>query len=484
MQKKFLSNLILVLILNVLVKPYYILGIDAEFLKRVEETNAGEYGEYFSLVGLTFIFNIFLDFGITNYNTTSVAQKEENVLHHFSGILSLRVLLIFGYVAMLALSGLFLGYSDHQFYLLSILALNQVLVAFILFFRSNLSGLLRFTEDSIVSVLDRAILVIICTMLLWSNIFDVNISIELFIWLQTVSYLITFIIAFFLVLRQTKFKGFSFNFKYFKVILSKSLPYALLILLMMISYRVDAVMLERMLVNGKREAALYAQGFRFFEAFTMIGYLFAGLLLPIFARMLAKKEEVSQMVYLSFKIILAIGVLIGIGGYVFSYDLMNMRYEVIQSDLEKSAASFRYLMVCFVAMCTTYIFGTLLTANGSLKYLNYLAAVGVVVNLVLNYFFIQADGAEGAAKASMITQIISALAQIFLAIKILKIKVEIKEVARMAVFIGGVAALSKAFDLGNWQYNLIMFFVAGGIWMLITGMLNPKKALDILKAKE
>jgi O-antigen/teichoic acid export membrane protein len=484
MQKKFLSNLILVLILNVLVKPFYILGIDAEFLKRVEEANAGDYGEYFSLVGLTFIFNIFLDLGITNYNTRSVAQKEENLDSHFSGILSLRILLIFGYILMLGLSGLLLGYSSHQFYLLSILGLNQVLVAFILFFRSNLSGLLRFKEDSIISVLDRAILVIFCTVILWSSLVQVEITIELFVWLQTLSYALTFVIALLLVLRQTKFKGIRFDFKYFRRILKRSLPYALLILLMMIYYRVDGVMLERMLVNGKREAALYAQGFRFFEAFTMIGYLFAGLLLPIFSRMISKKEEVSDMVYLSFKIILAIGILIGIGGYVFSYDLMNMRYEVIRVDLEKSAAAFRYLMVCFVAMCTTYIFGTLLTANGSLKQLNYMAAGGVVLNFVLNYYLIQSEGASGAAKASMITQGLTALAQIVLAVVILRLKIQWKELLRIVVFILGVAALSKAFNFDNWIYNIGLFLLCGGIWTLLSGMFQPKQALAILKTKE
>jgi len=299
-----------------------------------------------------------------------------------------------------------------------------------------------------------------------------------------VSYALTFVVAFFLVLRQTKFNGLSFDFTYFKTILKRSLPYALLILLMMIYYRVDGVMIERMLVNGKREAALYAQGFRFFEAFTMIGYLFAGLLLPIFARMLSKNEDISAMVYLSFKIILAIGVLIGIGGYVFSYDLMNLRYEVIQEDLEKSAAAFRFLMVCFVAMCTTYIFGTLLTANGSLKQLNYMAAGGVILNFVLNYFLIKSEGAEGAAKASMITQGLTALAQIILAITILKIKIDFKELLRMAVFIVGVAALSKAFSFDNWIYNVVLFFACGGLWVLLSGMVQPKQALAILKQRE
>ncbi len=36
-----------------------------------------------------------------------------------------------------------------------------------------------------------------------------------------------------------------------------------------------------------RQAGIYAQAFRFFEAFNMLGFLMAGLLLPMFSRMLA-----------------------------------------------------------------------------------------------------------------------------------------------------------------------------------------------------
>ena len=35
MKKKFIWNLLLVLILNLLIKPFYILGIDAEIINRV-----------------------------------------------------------------------------------------------------------------------------------------------------------------------------------------------------------------------------------------------------------------------------------------------------------------------------------------------------------------------------------------------------------------------------------------------------------------
>ena len=77
MQKKFITNLALILLLNLLVKPFYILGIDAEVLKRVEETTPGRYGEYFALIGFTFILNIFLDLGVINYNTRNIAQNKQ-----------------------------------------------------------------------------------------------------------------------------------------------------------------------------------------------------------------------------------------------------------------------------------------------------------------------------------------------------------------------------------------------------------------------
>ena len=59
MQKQFLSNLIITILLNLLVKPVALFAIDASVQNRVGEA---EYGLYFTLLNLTVIFNIFLDF--------------------------------------------------------------------------------------------------------------------------------------------------------------------------------------------------------------------------------------------------------------------------------------------------------------------------------------------------------------------------------------------------------------------------------------
>ena len=84
------------------------------------------------------------------------------------------------------------------------------------------------------------------------------------------------------------------NFKRSLEILRMSYPFALLILLMSLFNRVDSVMLERLLENGKEEAGIYAQSFRIFDAASQFSLLFAALLLPMFSRMIKLGEECKR----------------------------------------------------------------------------------------------------------------------------------------------------------------------------------------------
>jgi len=486
MQKKFITNLALILLLNLLVKPFYILGIDAEILKRVEEANPGRYGEYFALIGFTFILNIFLDLGIINYNTRNIAQNKQLLKKHFAGIITLRGILSLGYMAIILLSGFVLGYSSFQLKLLIILGINQILAAFILYFRSNLSGLLLFKQDSIISVMDRILLIGICSTLLWGGVTKQAFQIEWFVYAQTGAYLLTAIVAGLLVLRQTGMIKPKFDKAFSITILKQSLPYALLILLMMIYYRSDSVMIERMLPNGARESAIYAQGFRFFEAVNMIGFLFAGLLLPIFSKMLKAKESVEKMVYLSFKILFSGAIVVGFTCFVFSTEIIEWRYNTSGADLVQAANAFGMLMLCFISICTTYIFGTLLTANGSLKSLNYMAFGGVILNIALNLYLIPSHGAYGAAIASLITQGATAIIQIVLSFKILSLTIDWKSVLQTLSFVGIFSCIIYffPFDYYFWAYNLLIFISTGIILSILTGMFSIKNLLNILKERQ
>lgn len=408
MNKKFIINLALLLLLNFLVKPFYILGIDAEIQNRV---GAEVYGQYFSLLGFSFLLNIILDVGIVNYNTRNIAQHNFLLQKYFGHIISLRMILSVVYVVVALFFAWVLGYDVLEIEMLMWLVLNQILVSVILYVRSNLTGLLLFKRDSIISVLDRGLLIVICGSLLWGGFTKETFNIYWFIWAQTFAYGVTLVVALYFLLSKQPVSKLKLKKVVSLSVLKQSFPYALLILLMTVYYRSDSVMLERMLPDGKIQAGIYANGFRFFEAANNIALLFATLLLPMFAKLIKNKQSVESLVGVSVRVLLSGAITLSIICFFYSYDLISARYN---SYNQEAADVFGVLMICFVFISSTYIFGTLLTANGNLKTLNKIAFAGVILNISLNVVLIPLYKAYGAAIASLITQGLTAFAQIWL----------------------------------------------------------------------
>ncbi len=470
MRRTFLTNLALLLVLNLLVKPFYILGIDAGVQVAV---GADEYGLYAALLSLSFLLNILLDVGLTNFNTRHIAQHTHLIGKYFSGIIGVRVLLALVYAAVTIVAGLLLGYGGRQLELLGVLVLNQVLVATILYLRSNIAGAQRYRQDSFLSVVDRVLLIVGVGWLLWFS--GVPFRIEWFIWAQTVAYLVTLLIALVLVLRLSGRVKLQWRPAFNLLILRQSFPYALLILLMTFYYRTDTLMLERM--AGEREAGIYAQGFRFFEALNMLGYLFAGLLLPMFSRMLKNREKVNDLVAVALRLVLAGSVAVAIFGSWYSNDIMELRYT---EHTDRSAGAFAVLMWCFVAVTLTYIHGTLLTASGQLSTLNWIAAGGALLNIVLNLVLIPRSASEGAAWASLATQWLTALAQIYIAYRIFALRELFPVILRALPYLAGLAGC--LFGLQFLKLDLlavtIFYFLFSLLWAFLTGLLGRKYLLN------
>ena len=473
MQRKFLFNLSLLVFLNLLVKPFYILGIDTEILDRVGQA---EYGLYFALMNLSFILNIFLDMGTVNFNTSTIAKHEHLVSKHFGSMISVRLMLSAFYILVCLSVFFILGYPLHHLELLLPICLNQILSGFILYLRSNLSGLQLFIKDSLISVLDRLILIFACAAVLWGHVFGTEISIELFIYLQTFAYSLTCLTALAVLSPHLSQLRIRYNRLFNMVILKKSFPYALLILLMNVYFRTDAIMLERMLDNGAYEAGIYAQAFRFFEAGNMLAYLFGVLLFPMFSKLVNDKEKTQDLLNLSFRIMMVFSVTAGLAGFYYSEEIMNLRFS---SEIETSSKAFRFLMIAFTGICGTYIFGSLLTAREELKALNYVALSAVFFNIILNFLLIPDLGAEGAALASMVTQLLMTLSQILLVKKYIHLSPGRSVLVRLFVFIVlSVLLIYPVNMMGiSWIPGIVIFCAMAILASLITGLISLRSVV-------
>ncbi|MCK4749789.1 MAG: hypothetical protein KAT15_22190, partial [Bacteroidales bacterium] len=190
MKKRFITNLALLILLNLLIKPFWFFGIEVGVQNRVGEEI---YGFYFSLFNFAFILNILLDLGINSFNNRAIAREHSLLRDHLSAIIPLKLILSAVYAGIVLISGKIIGYSAEQFTMLWILVLNQFLASFILYFRTNISGLQYYRTDSLLSVMDRSLMILFTGLLLWGNIINEPFRIEWFVYAQTASYTFTLI---------------------------------------------------------------------------------------------------------------------------------------------------------------------------------------------------------------------------------------------------------------------------------------------------
>ncbi len=478
LKKKFVINLAFLLFLNLLIKPFWIFGIDRTVQNSV---GTGEYGIYFVLFNLSVILNIILDLGITNYNNRAIARNPGILEKYVPNILGLKIILSFFYAIICVCAGLLLHFDMHRFSILGILVFNQVLASFVLYLRSNISGLQMFMTDSMISVLDRFVMIIICSLLLWTNIAGKPFQIEWFVYAQTVSYGIAFLTALFIVINKTGMIRIRFQPHFYIALLKQSFPFALLILLMAVYNRVDSVMLDKMLgYEGKIQAGIYAQAFRLLDAFSMFGFLFAGLLLPMFARMISKTEKIEELLRLSFLLIFIPSVILCISCWSYREPIMRMLYR---ENVDESAIILSCLMTGFVGISVTYIFGTLLTANGNLWQLNIMALISLVLNIGLNVILIPHYKALGSAVSSMSTQIFAAAAQVFIAWRLFNLKPDLKLMLKLSsfIFLMIIFSIFSKYISGNWLLNMSLVFIAGFILATIFGLFRISGLVRLLK---
>lgn len=482
MQKKFVTNLAFLLFMNLFIKSIYILGIDTAVQNQVNEVDTASYGIYYAILNFSIILNVILDFGITNFNNKNISQNNHLLTKHFSGLFTLKIILGVFYFVILLVTGLLIGYGTQLMKLLLVQGFNMFLIVFINYLRSNLAGLHLFKTDAVVSVLDRTILIAICIVLLQSGAFKSpnGEGIMYFVYAQTFAYMVTAIIAFILIMNKTKVFKFQWNRAFSMMILKKSLPFAILTLLMSFYNRIDTVMIERMLPDGDVQAGIYAQAFRILDATNMIAFLTAGMLLPIFSRMLKHKESVESLVRLISTLLLTPAIVIGVGCVFYNVELMGLLYHV---HVEESAKIFSLLMLSFIAVATTYIFGTLLTANGNMKQLNKMAAFGMLLNITFNFILIRLFEAYGSAISSMITQFLTAIIQVIIAQRIFKFKVNYRLISTLIMFAIGVIAINYGSKLlsFNWMVSFVIMVASCGLWAFVSGVISIKGIFRLLK---
>ena len=477
-RSEFLVNILFLIFINLLIKPFYIFGIDRAVQIQVGKE---QYGLYFFLFNFAFLFQIINDFGIQNYNNRHLAQYRHLLDKFLPNVLALKLVLGLIFFGALFGAAWLMQFPSQYYHLLLFLALNHFLNSYLLYVRSNISSLGFYRLDSMLSVLDKILLIPLCGFLLWSPLTRGQFRIEWFAYAQTLTVAITLALALAITWRRFRNRKFKVNRPLLVFLLRESWPYALSFFLMLLYSRVDTLMLERLLPKaaGTAEVGIYAGGFRLLDAFNMLGFLFSTLLIPMFSRQLKAGQDVKPLFMQSFQMVWA-------GAWSAVAAIFFFRTEIASWLYAPEADAYwgevlGYLMLNFIPISLLYVMGPLLLAQGAVRDMNKLYAISVVVNITLNLLLIPPLKALGAAYATGLTQFGVLAAQWWLLKRQGLISIQAGGVLKLTAFVavalllGGAIHAYSLYHIQAWQLLFLICMVLCLLSGLLMGLIDRKE---------
>jgi len=288
---KFYSSLSLLLILNAVIKPIWIFGID----RQVQNiTGVAEYGTYFSLLNLSIVFGFLLDWGLTNFINRELAAKRADLSEQLGSYLLVKFLFAVIYAIVTVSVALVSGVRRWD--ILTGVVIVQFLTFLFVFFRGTVTANQWFTTDAWLSVFDKTLMIFICSaIILWPSSFGLM-TIKKFLVAQIVSTTVAvFAIIIVLISRGIVFGRPRLKF-FNRTVLFSALPFAITVFLMSVHVRLDGFLLERIHHNGAHEAGLYAAAYRLLDVSNTVGYLIASFFMPFIARLWSEGKPVQRAI--------------------------------------------------------------------------------------------------------------------------------------------------------------------------------------------
>ncbi|CAI8337039.1 MAG: Uncharacterised protein [Bacteroidetes bacterium MED-G17] len=396
----FLGNLFLLNILNLLIKPAWLLLADRKVQILLEAEN---YGLFYRGFNFVLLLNILLDFGINNYTSKEIASNQKFIGKFFRKLLIIKLLLSIVFLALVVLISPKIGHSTQLQAIIFIMAFYQIFLSFFQFFRSITVGFQQFRIDAFFSVLEKGFLLITLLIILYIPHYTQYLSAQFYAKIHLIIIVaLAIVLGVYIVQKFNLLSSQQLSEKKLGEILKKTTPFALLGILMTLYTRLDVFMIGQLTQRSEFWVAQYVKGFRLLDALNMLFAISAGFLLPLFSKYSKDERWMRINVVAFFELFLWFVAPSVIFAFATKGEIIKSLYG--DKDWVIAAESFGILIWVFLAMSLVYVFGTALTAMGKLKQLNMIAGLTVLLNFALNLYYIPRHGIIGAALVTLFSQ--------------------------------------------------------------------------------
>jgi len=210
---------------------------------------------------------------------------------------------------------------------------------------------------------------------------------------------------------------FEIDFGLWKYLFKEALPLALTVVIWIIYYRIDVVMLSMM--QGDAPVGIYSAAYKLSEPLSLIPSALMVSLFPIMSASFKTSEERLIKSYkLAIRYLLIIMLPIAVGTTIIADKIIFLIYR---AEFVGSATALQILIWALVFTSASSVLTNLLVSIGKQKLYTASMAICAVVNVTLNFILIPTLSYNGAAIATVATNIVFFLSNFFFVSKHLQV---------------------------------------------------------------
>lgn len=442
------------------------------------EVGHADWGMYSGVMSFAFLFIALSDLGVNQYTTQKLASEQDRLRELYPSLFSVKLILLIVYPILLLAAGWLWGYNERELYFLLLLCMLNGASQLTQFFRANFQAQQRFKLDSLASVLDRAIL-----LLLVGALFYFGVDIQRFIYSRFLAMVLTMLVFLLVSIKLYGWIRPKIDLKKLREVMKFSLPFALVTVLYSVHDKVDQVMLEKL--AGEVPTGLYAAAYRIVDVFSMYLWTVLAIFFARFAFFINDRGEKQK--------ILDFGQVITTLPMAFICIFMQFYGDKLffllkDSTGEEMTTMVNCLSVLFAAVfvnSTFIIHGTLLTSTGHIQFVNKAVAVGIFLNIVMNLIFIPTYGAIAAAWSTLASFTLLGITYLFYNQFILKMQVPWKNILRIYLISGATYGIfyGLTYWVAPWYVNTFIAGIGYAGLSLVGGVLNVKELRSWITSK-
>lgn len=434
-----------------------------------------DYGKYTFVISIIAIAQVIWDFGLGTLITRDIAQDASLADAYSGGTIILRSISAILILTILVIVLIISHYDGVIIQSVIIYGIGIFLSSITAMFMSVFSAYRRMEYSAYLSVIRPAAL-----LMLILYVMKAGYGITWIFFSYFIAIMLTFLIAI-IFIKKFIHPIFVLQASFLFDLMRKGFPFLLISVVSIILFRIDQLMLSKMVTN--QELGYYGSAYTLFEVIiSFFPMLVMSSSFPVLSSLYSKdKTAMTDLVNIILKIFLLLGIPISCGAV-----LLGSKITVVLYGIEYKEAGILLsilgsgIWIFFISLLLSWT----LTASNKQDLVLKVTVIAMFINIIVNVFAIKTFGAAGAAITTVMCELFMMLVFIFVQIKIIKpeIILEILKTGVCSVIMVFFIMVTKnnLFIVDNF-FNLIMLIVLSAV--IYIGFAFLLKAVDIKEVK-